>query len=479
MRIYLLPLISFSFAITAKAGDTLRITKPIPISLLDSSKTSDRHVINGKNILFPFTPYNGPFRYLQVKDDKTVEFDNSFLYVYSPYLPRENEAIRSNPLIFGNCDMKYLNLAALNGDVTIVGSKIGVLSYDSAAGGKLLINGSYLKNIAVLTNAKNLSVDCQYTSFADTAVVKVLQSHISGFAFAYDTVGGSMFLFGGDTLAGDITMYASAFDHSKIKDTTSIPNSFYFYDCYIDADFVFFAEIPRSEFHFIGCSFGPHANLSEFPAHKVMFRSCKFSGSAFPIGIFSNVDTAYVSFINTDLDNIRMNFTPNMRIWFDTSDTKDLMENTYVRLIEKFKKEGKSSSLQTVDIQYRQFKDNKILSCTEELWWNYGYNKFRVLWWTGLFVFLFSVFNSIFWNQMRQTYPIIPADNSIYFQSRFHRRIAPIANPLLFTLFIFFSLRIEFDKLNFNRFRWVAFFLIQYAAGIWCLFFIVRAIFTF
>jgi hypothetical protein len=91
-----------------------------------------------------------------------------------------------------------------------------------------------------------------------------------------------------------------------------------------------------------------------------MFRGCKFSGSGFPIGVYTSADTAYVSFINTDLDNIRMNFTPNMRIWFDTSDTRDLMENTYVRLIEKFKKEGKSSSLQTVDIQYRQFKDNKI-----------------------------------------------------------------------------------------------------------------------
>ncbi|MES1159217.1 MAG: hypothetical protein ABUM51_00525 [Bacteroidota bacterium] len=210
-----------------------------------------------------------------------------------------------------------------------------------------------------------------------------------------------------------------------------------------------------------------------------MFRGCKFSGGGFPIEVYTGADTAYVSFINTDLDNIRINFTPNMRIWFDTSDTRDLMENTYVRLIEKFKKEGKSSSLETVDIQYRQFKDNKILNCLEKLWWNYGYNKFRVLWWTGLFIFLFAIFNSIFWNQMRQTYPIIPTDNSLSFQSRLHRWIVPIANPVFFTLFIFFSLRVEFDKLNLNRFRWVAILLFQYAWVIWCLFFIVRAIFTF
>jgi hypothetical protein len=46
----------------------------------------------------------------------------------------------------------------------------------------------------------------------------------------------------------------------------------------------------------------------------------------------------------------------------------------------------------------------------------------------------------------------------------------------LYTAFIFFSLKIDFDKLSFKGVRLVGYFFFQYIVGLVCLFFIANAI---
>ncbi|HET6256722.1 MAG TPA: hypothetical protein VFE32_21805 [Puia sp.] len=478
MRFALLLIAFLSFVVVSKAGDTLKITKPIALSLLDASKSPDYHLIKNQGLIFPFTPYNGPLQYLKPDDNKRIEFSNTYFYIYAPALTHLKGEVRSNPLVFGDCYVKYLNLGFMSGDISFVSDKIGVVSYDSAFGGVLSFNASSLKNVVIVTNAKELSLSCQFTSFTDTAIMRIVNSHISGFQFACNPSTGSNFQFFSDTLTKGITFFGTQ-PPDKLRDTLSSPNEFHFDGCFIDAPFNLMTELPRTTFDFYNCTFGPHADLSFLPAHKVMFRSCRFISTNFPIGIFSAYDTTYVSFINTDVEQTRMNYTPQMHLWFDTSDSHDLMENSYIRLIEKYKKEGKSGSLQAIDIQYKQFKEDKIINWLDKWWWNYGYDKWKVLRLTSLIILCFFALNLCFWKPMQDAYPIIEfQSNDYYYQSRGQQLTDRISRPLLFTFFVFFSLRVEFNKLNLDKLPFVTIFLFQYTVGVGCLLFIAKAVFN-
>ena len=50
------------------------------------------------------------------------------------------------------------------------------------------------------------------------------------------------------------------------------------------------------------------------------------------------------------------------------------------------------------------------------------------------------------------------------------------AYTLIFTIFIFFTISIDFGKLNYDRLKFVFLFLIEYFIGLWCVLFIIRYI---
>lgn len=459
----------------ARGQDTLRITKPTSIATLDTSTNPQYHFIGGKAIFLPFTPYNSPFKYLKLTDSKPVIFTNTFFYLNGNLgLPRVTENIVSNTLEFDSCNLKYLNLAELSGSASIYNSKIGVLSIDSVYGSLVLLNAAVITNVAMIQNGLNISVDCQNTSFSNSAYMLILNSIISDFRFGPSPKTGSEFRFWSDTLKKTFTTYA--FLNESATWNNSNHNIFRFQNCYIDANFVFFDEIPNSTFYFEGCTFGLNANLSDIPAHKVMFRSCRFLGASRYLGLHSKADTTYVSFINTNLDNIRFDYTPNTHLWFDTLDNFDVVESVYAHILKKFKDDGKSSAARVIDIEHQELTGNKLFNFVDRLWWNYGYSRINGLYWMILFLVLFFIFNMLYWSPMGKTYPIIDLNVPALHERKYLRQLLLI---FLFTIYVFFSLRIDFSKIKYDRLGFVFMLFFQYAIGVWCLFFIARTLLAF
>jgi len=355
------------------------------------------------------------------------------------------------------------------------GGTIGVINIDSTYGTKLSINTAKITNSAHIQNALNMAFDCQNASFSDTGYILVYKSSIAEFNFGQNPKCNSDFRFWDDTLKKIFLVFAT-FPGDSGKSHTSTRNIFHFERCYIDANFFFFDEIPNSIFLFEGCTFGPNADLSDFPAHKVMFRGCKFTGTDRFVGLHSNADTNFISFINTNLDNIRFNYTAKTRLWFDTLDDPDAIESAYAHLLKKFKDDGKTNAAKIIDIQHKQLTEGKIFNYLDRVWWGYGYDKFNELNWLIFMLTFFFLINVSFPKQIGLTYPIIAFNLP---QQRRYRKIHRLARIFLFTIFIFFSLRIDFEKLNYNRLGFVFLILIEYAVGVWCLFFIARTLLNF
>jgi hypothetical protein len=168
---------------------------------------------------------------------------------------------------------------------------------------------------------------------------------------------------------------------------------------------------------------------------------------------------------------------------FDRSAKTDEYTGTYETLLSKFKNESKKESYERLDIEYHHFKAQKgahwdrIADWAQEKWWNYGYSKLLVVKWTFLFLGIFFVINALFWRGMQEVYPISQEYPFVDRQSRPIRyRALELLRVFLYTVFVFFSIKIDLDRLKVTNPWLLAYFFFQWLVGLWCLFFIVNAL---
>ena len=254
-----------------------------------------------------------------------------------------------------------------------------------------------------------------------------------------------------------------------------VRNIFTFYNCYLNCSFLFFDLIPNSTFIFDNCTFGPNIYLSDMAVDKIIIRNCQNISEQFVLGFREKKNEVRLGLTNSNLDNIRFDFAENIRLTFDSTDSRDAITNSYKSLLEKFEHEGKNRSFKTVDLQYRRFKDSKIFHFLNSVWWYHGYKPSLVFMWALGLLILFFFFNLKYWNQVFEAYPLKDGHKaSLYNQKSKKMRFYSIV--FLYTLFIFFSLRIDLNRLNFKNVKFVYAFLVQYLIGLWCMIFIIRFI---
>ncbi len=113
------------------------------------------------------------------------------------------------------------------------------------------------------------------------------------------------------------------------------------------------------------------------------------------------------------------------------------------------------------------------------IWWRYGYSKWLVILWTFVFLVLFFNYNYKNWDGMRRIYGVFDKDELAVLSKldKNKRNKRKAAFVLLYTSFIFFSLRIDFDKLKYANTKYLTAFFTQYVVGLICLFFLANAIF--
>jgi hypothetical protein len=310
--------------------------------------------------------------------------------------------------------------------------------------------------------------------------MRIFNSSFSEFAFAYNKSSGCNVYFSNDTINQfyGIRISENEKELDNYKKRHKHENIFTFTNCYINSDFIFFERIPNSTIIFNKCTFGPNAYLADLAIDRLIIRNCLNIPEQLSIGLREKNSEVELSLTNSNLDNIRFDFTNNMKLIFDSSHSKDVVTNSYKSLLEKFQHEGKERSYMYVDLQYRKQSQNKIWHFLNCIWWYHGYMPGLVFVWTVGLLLLFSFFNFRYWTQIHDAYPIVEGQKADSF-NRKNKKGKFCLTVLLYTILIFFSLRVNFDKLRFKRLGFVYIVLGQYIVGLWCLLFIVRFIFKF
>ncbi len=176
----------------------------------------------------------------------------------------------------------------------------------------------------------------------------------------------------------------------------------------------------------------------------------------------------------TTLSKLQMNYA-FFKMIFPENISKDETASMYEDLLRNFKDRNYTESYRLLDIEYKEFKSKN--SGVTFLWWvpkywsNYGYNQERVIYWTALFILLFTLFNSAFLNHLLlKVYKVdfIPIAEKYGFSRVWY--------SLIFTGIIFFTLPIKWEKINFKNKGGTIYLFSQFIIGLVCLWYIGKFI---
>lgn len=217
----------------------------------------------------------------------------------------------------------------------------------------------------------------------------------------------------------------------------------------------------------------------------------------------------HIALTGTNITKIKINYEL-FRIYFMAPDTTyEQKISVYEKLLQKFKTDGFIESYKKLDIEYREFKylneKEHFLNWFHKNWWNYGYNKEKVIWWSLFFFCFFTTINIMLFNTLQCKVYSMNFDfftktdfNLIkgmllkyslfgwkkFFKVMFYREVLIygfslfkliILNPLIYTGILFFGLKVSlgnFKKLNVGTI-WV---FIIYSWGLFCLAYIFNII---
>jgi hypothetical protein len=460
------------FANVAFSNDTIRIKQQVHVKEI-ASKLDDGEgfLITDKKFLFPFPNQEVNFFDCLLSDyAPKMIFKGCEVGVYNTSTGKFSKEKVNTNAVFDSCQINYLVLQRLSGSLVLVNSHVKVLSVDSCENIEFIIGSNPLVGFTRIMNSRNVKLSFQLNGKKafDTSDVRVFNSTVNDMQFAPTAGSLALLSFVNDTISGNI-FFPFLEDYELHKKSDSVKFSMEFNDCYINCDFTFLGKFPNAAITFSNCSFGPKAHLGYFGGDKIVFRNCRNFSSQLPLGFVDDSSNFLLSFLNTDVSNIKLDFPSNVKLVFDSSDRKDAILNSYKVLLDKFNQEGRNESYKHLDIQYQEYKDSKFWNFLNRNWWNYGYKKNKVYLWTLIFLAIFYVLNIFFWKKIHFAYPIVPDYKIKFIEKGLNGYLRKLFLIFFYTIFIFFSLKIDFDKLNYSRMRYVILFFVQYLLGLFCL----------
>lgn len=206
------------------------------------------------------------------------------------------------------------------------------------------------------------------------------------------------------------------------------------------------------------------------------------------------------NFINDSLKNYRFGvnlykadlskiiLTDRFYLWFDNDLSIEQRNIVYKQLLFNLSNKGYKTLYKTIDLQYREFENKnyngvlkRLASYVNKIWWNYGYDKERIFLISIILIIVFSI--NIFLkldHYVNVVYKIdslskkLKSNNQI--ESKLEKLIANYGVALLYTIFLFFNLKLSLDKISFEKYRYGLFILLIFSIGLICTAFIVNLV---
>ena len=175
---------------------------------------------------------------------------------------------------------------------------------------------------------------------------------------------------------------------------------------------------------------------------------------------------------NTDIDKIKLDYS-YFELAFHPNDSIDV--NSRLSIYKKVLS-GQSDfpeGYKRLDIEYRKFKYSKdgawgmFLNVLNRWWWNYGYNKEYIFFWTTFFLILFTFITYFIFDNLSQlVYQVNNIPKIPGFKNQIGQRLW---YSFIYTTTIFFRLTLSIEKINFRERTGTIYLVIVYSIGIICM----------
>ena len=379
-----------------------------------------------------------------------------------------NNSFSSNVLMgfgAGTAILKKNNLTSL----TMYGGTTGLLTIDSNTyTDKILVTDMHLSSVVVKDNPFSGPGDPKYgITFARSSIGDISVDEGDNPAprvgFKNDTLGTTEVTYFGFKKDSASKPLITVFYLSHINNIIRMSSGF---------------DYQNIEAYFYGCTFENNARIELNSIDTLEFWNCTNINTPVLISLANRSRKTYLKLRNTNIANLKFDYLGGFRLYI-WPDDDELNRSNYENLIAKFESEKKEESLKNLRIEYYNYAHNRLLCILNATWWYYGYHKELILGWTALFLLIFFLINLRYWESLQQLYPVIESEPGSESQvpsgsgrAGFRKKVTVLA----FTSMIFFSLKIDFQKLSFKNPALVIYFFIQYLVGLGCLFFIFNAI---
>lgn len=361
-----------------------------------------------------------------------------------------------------------LIISGLSGKLGLNGNQMPYFLYSGSRHGSLDYQQNSLKSIFHMQFVDNSQLDILHNKFSsDTARVIISNSKIDNMLIFSNLAKYLQYDFSEDSI-GYFQSFGQLMGEPDMRENAQ---QFIFDKCVLKT--VYINAKPDKEIQnirFTNCTFLPDATVSFSAVDTVALIDCNHTAPGLRFFSSGQQHPVVLKIKNSDLTNIRFDYNEDFTIyqWSDS----ELTNSLYEQLLTKFDAEKRKRSYKRVDIEYFRYRNNAIVNFMARVWWNYGYDKWYILIWTFGFLITFTLINTFNWKIVRETYPVGPHQAI----ERTRNMLAKSWKIFIYTSIIFFSLKVDFEKLSFKKTGPLTYFFCIYLCGLLCLFFIANAI---
>lgn len=176
---------------------------------------------------------------------------------------------------------------------------------------------------------------------------------------------------------------------------------------------------------------------------------------------------------NKIADTVVMNFLVNcVRTGqFPRALPKDEIISIYQKVLKNFDTNGQQDSYETLDIEYRDFKNGWFI--VPHLWYCYGYHKEWIFLWTGGFLLIFTLITFFFIHKLNRKieddgFYYIPNIPPVEQSKTISSLVKRVWYSFIYTSAIFFLIGLKTENVNFKKVGAIYIILI-YSFGLLCL----------
>ena len=148
-----------------------------------------------------------------------------------------------------------------------------------------------------------------------------------------------------------------------------------------------------------------------------------------------------------------------------------MIVSIYESLLKNLKERGFNEGYKKLDIEYKNWISTyEFKTWISGWWWEYRYEKQRILLITLIWLLVFSVINFIVYKRLMEVYHLDSLDwsNFTFSENPFIRFAEKCRLSFFYTCYIFFKLGLDFENVNFSMTGYSILVFVEYSIGLLC-----------